>query len=219
MVALAALCLVAGCTGSDRTSAPTTDPLSGAGPKADPESSGRAFATLPSVDQFTYPTAATDVVAQIAVRVPVGPDVPLLTVYGDGTVITATNEGWRTGRISDLDVQGLLDDAESVGLLDDALVLRGPDSTTVGPDVTMRFDVDGRMLVHELDLARIERPPGIRVFINDATVGNRFDLTDIFEPTAWITCSDDGCEAVATQRDATSRPVLPDEDPADLLGL
>ena len=183
----------------------------------EPEPAGPTFATLPSVDQFTYPTASGDVVAQIAVRVPLGPDVPLLTVYGDGTVVTATNEGWRTGRISDLDVQGLLDDAESVGLLDDALVLRGPDSTTVGPDVTMRFDVDGRVLVHELDLSRIERPPGIRVFINDATVGNRFALTDIFEPTAWITCSDDGCEAVATPRDSASRPVLPDEDPADLL--
>lgn len=153
---------------------------------------------------------------QIAVRVPLGPDVPLLTVYGDGNVVAATNEGWRTGRISDLDVQGLLDDAESVGLLDDALVLRGPDALA-GPDITMRFAVDDRIVVHELDLARIERPPGIRVFINEATVGNRFDLTDAFEPTAWITCSNDGCEVVETRRDAASRPVLANEDPADLL--
>ncbi len=233
----AALGLAFGCTGSDRASIPTTAPLSGAEPSVDTGPSAPAFATLPSVDQFTYPTAAGDVVVQIAVRVPLGPDVPLLTVYGDGTVIAATNDGWRTGRISDLDVQGLLDDAESVGLLDDALVLRSPDvpaerrgpggtaatnSThgdvmSAGPDITMRFAVDGRVLVHELDLARIERPPGIRVFINDATVGNRFDLTDTFEPTSWIACSHDGCDVVATRRDAASRPVLPDEDPADLL--
>jgi hypothetical protein len=214
---VAALCLVVGCTGSDRGSAPTTTPLSGADPAVETGPTEPTFATLPSVDQFTYPTASGDVVAQIAVRVPLGPDVPLMTVYGDGTAITATNEGWRTGRITDLDVQALLDDAESVGLLDDALVLRGPDSTSVGPDITMRFDVDGRLLVHQLDLSRIERPPGIRVFVNDATVGNRFDLTDVFEPTAWIACSDDGCEIVATPRDAASRPVLPSEDPADLL--
>ena len=159
--------------------------------------------------------------AQIAVRTPLGPDVPLLTVYGDRTVIAATNDGWRVGVISDLDVQGLLDDAESVGLLDDALVLRGPDAvvdvTPVGPDITMRFDVNGRTLVHQLDLARIERPPGIRVFINNTTVGNRFDLTDPFEPEAWIACSQEGCDVVASRRDAASRPVLPDEDPVDLL--
>ncbi len=218
VAAAAALFVVVGCTGSDRGSAPTTAPLSVEDPAVETRSTEPAFATLPSVDQFTYPTAGSDVVAQIAVRVPLGPDVPLMTVYGDGTAIAATNEGWRTGRIADLDIQDLLDDAESVGLLDDTLVLRGPDPTRVGPDITMRFDVDGRMLVHQLDLSRIERPPGIRVFVNDATVGNRFDLTDIFEPTAWIACSDDGCEIVAAPRDAASRPVLPDEDPADLLG-
>ena len=218
VAAVAALFLVVGCTGSDRGAAPTTAPLSAADPAVETTPTEPAFATLPSVDRFTYPTAGSDVVAQIAVRVPLGPDVPLMTVYGDGTAITATNEGWRTGRITDLDIQDLLDDAESVGLLDDALVLRGPDPTRLGPDITMRFDVDGRMLVHQLDLSRIERPPGIRVFVNDATVGNRFDLTDIFEPTAWIACSDEGCEIVAAPRDAASRPVLPGEDPADLLG-
>ena len=184
----------------------------------DTEPSGPTFPTLPSVDRFTYPAEPSDVVVQIAVRVPLGPDVPLLTVYGDGIVVAATNDGWRTGRISDLDVQGLLDDAESVGLLDDPLVLRSPATPgETGPDITMRFAIDGRNLVHEFDLARIERPPGIRVFINDATVGNRFDLTDPFEPTSWIACSPDGCDVVATQRDAASRPVLPDEDPADLV--
>ena len=214
----AALCLVVGCTANDRAPSPTTAPLSGAEPSVETRPSGSAFPTLPSVDRFTYSTAPNDVVAQIAVRVPLGPDVPLLTVYGDGIVVAATNEGWRSGRISDLDVQGLLDDAESVGLLDDALVLRSPDTPgEPGPDITMRFAVDGRNLVHELDLARIERPPGIRVFINDATVANRFDLTDTFEPTSWITCSPDGCEVVATRRDADSRPVLPNEDPADLV--
>ncbi len=220
VVAAAALCL-AGCTGGDRVSAPTTVPLSGSEPELESTPSGPTFATLPGVDQFTYPSGGSDVVVQIAVRVPLGPDVPLLTVYGDGTVIAAAYEGWRSGRISDLDVQSLLDDADAVGLLDDPLVLRGPDTPgePVGPDITMWFDVNGRMLVHELDLDRIERPPDIWLFINDATVGNRFDLTDSFEPAAWITCSDDGCEVVTSQRDANSRPVLPDEDPADLLAL
>lgn len=160
-------------------------------------------------------------VAQIAVRTPLGPDVPLLTVYGDRTVISATNDGWRVGRVSDLDVQGFLDDAESVGLIDDSLVLRRPnpddDTTPVGPDITMRFAVDGRTLVHELDLARIERPPGIRVFVNNATVGEQFELTETFEPTSWIACSEDGCDVVATRRDSASRPVLPGEDPVELL--
>ena len=219
--AATAICLVVGCSGSDRAAPATTAPLSGDARPAETNPSGPTFATLPSVDRFTYPTGSSDVVAQIAVRTPLGPDVPLFTVYGDRTAITATNDGWRVGRISDLDVQGLLDDAESVGLLDDALVLRGPDpdddATSVGPDITMHFVVNGRTLVHELDLARIERPPDIRVFINNATVGNRFELTEPFEPTSWIACSDDGCEVVASPRDAASRPVLPDEDPADLL--
>ncbi len=164
---------------------------------------------------------------------PVGPDVPLLTVYGDGDVVAGTNEGWRSGTVSDLAIQGLLDDAESVGLLDNALVLRVPEeaSTTIsgdpsasvpppaprGPDFTIRFDVDGRVLEHQLDLARIERPPAIWTFLNTATTANRFDLTEPFEPSSWIACSPDGCEVVATALDASSRPVLPHEDPSSLL--
>jgi hypothetical protein len=166
-------------------------------------------------------------VAQISVDAPAGPDVPLLTVYGDGAVIAATNEGWRMGRVSDLAVQDLLDDAKSVGLLDEPLDLRGPDppapvsaastESSDSPDITIRFDVDGRTLLHELDLSRIERPPGIRVFLNAATVQNRFDLTARFDPSAWISCSAERCDIVASQQDPTSRPVLPHEDAADLL--
>jgi hypothetical protein len=204
----------------------------GAGPSTDApnvEAAGPGFATLPPVDQFTYPTGTRDVVAQISVDAPAGPDVPLLTVYGDGAVVAATSDGWRLGRVSDLAVQGLLDDAKSVGLLDEPLILRGPAppppssgaGTSSGPsdspDITIRFDVDGRTLQHELDLSRIERPPGIRVFLNASTVENRFDLTTPFDPTAWISCTAEQCEIVATQQDPTSRPVLPHEDGADLL--
>ncbi len=168
--------------------------------------------------------------AQISVDAPAGPDVPLLTVYGDGAVVAATNDGWRIGRISDLAVQDLLDDAKSVGLLDEPLIPswtrtaptgRALPSTSIepgdSPDITIRFAVDGRTLLHELDLSRIERPPGIRVFLNAATVENRFDLTAPFDPTAWISCTAEQCEIVAAQQDPTSRPVLPHEDAADLL--
>jgi hypothetical protein len=90
-------------------------------------------------------------------------------------------------------------------------------STGDSPDITIRFDVDGRILQHELDLSRIERPPGIRVFLNAATVENRFDLTTPFDPSAWISCAAEQCEIVATQQDPTSRPVLPHEDATDLV--
>jgi hypothetical protein len=168
-------------------------------------------------------------VVQISVDAPTGPDVPLLTVYGDGAVIAATNDGWRLGRVSDLAVQDLLDDAKAVGLLDEPLTLRGPDPPPPGsaastgtepsdsPDISIRVAVDGRTLLHELDLSRIERPPGIRVFLNAATVENRFDLTTPFDPSAWISCAADQCEIVATQQDPASRPVLPHEDATDLL--
>ncbi len=193
------------------------------------EEADPGFATLPPVDQFTYPTGIRDVVAQISVDAPAGPDVPLLTVYGDGAVVAATSDGWRLGRISDLAVQELLDDAKSVGLLDQPLILRGPQppppstgadtgsGPSDSPDITIRFDVDGRTLQHELDLSRIERPPGIRIFVNAATVENRFDLTIPFDPEVWISCTAEQCEIVATQQDPTSRPVLPHEDAADLL--
>lgn len=228
----AAVCLAAACTGSERTSTATTAVVTtGSDPSPDAPTADAAdpnFATLPPVDQFTYPTGSNDVVVQISVDAPAGPDVPLLTVYGDGAVVAATDAGWRIGRVSDLAVQDLLDDAKSVGLLDEALNLRGPETPPTGsagasiepsdsPDITIRFEVDGRMLQHELDLSRIERPPGIRVFLNAATVENRFDLTARFDPSAWISCTSAQCEIVASQKDPTSRPVLPHEDAADLL--
>lgn len=223
-----AICLLAACDPADDAAMPPSATLEsdrtetttgGDAPPAAP-----AFATLPPVDSFTYPTGADDIVVQVLVSAPVGPDVPLLTVYGDGDVVAGTNEGWRSGTISDLEVQGLLDDAESVGLLDDALVLRGPEGAsatvsgdTPAPDFTIRFDVDGRVLEHQLDLARIERPPAIWAFLNAATIANRFDLTERFEPGAWIACSTDGCEVVSAALDASSRPVLPHEDPNSLV--
>lgn len=185
-------------------------------------------ATLPPVDQFTFPRGVDDVIVQVAIGVPVGPTVPLLTVYGDGTVIAGTDEGWRTGEISEFAIQRLLDDAESVGLLDDVLIQRRTDVLTsagddagadaaTDPDITVRLDVDGRVLVHQLDLQRIERPPNIRAFLSKVTVENRFDLTEIFEPEAWIACSVTECEVVVVPADASSRPVLPHENPSRLL--
>jgi hypothetical protein len=225
------VCVAAGCTASERTSSTTAGDVStGTSPDAPTvESAGPGFATLPPVDQFTYPTGPDDIVVQISIDAPTGPDVPLLTVYGDGAVVAATNDGWRIGRISDLAVQALLDDAKSVGLLDEPLNLRGPEpppsvdaaGTSVepddSPDISVRFAVDGRTLLHELDLSRIERPPGIRVFLNAAAVENRFDLTAPFDPTAWISCTTEQCEIVAAQQDPTSRPVLPHEDATGLL--
>lgn len=208
-----------GCDSTAEVTPTVTNGVEAGGRAAEGSSAPAApgFATLPPVDRFDYPSAAGDVVAQVSIRVPVGPSVPILTVYGDGTVIAATNDGWRTGQLSGLDIQGLLDDADAIGLLDDDLILRGPDTTTE-PDITIRFDVNGRRLVHELDLARIERPPAIRVLINDATVGNRFGLTEVFVPESWIDCTPDGCRADTVQRDSSSRPVLPGESIADLVG-
>lgn len=234
MTVVGVVCLLAACNPDDDAAARPSPPRPSASAPV-PTRVGAAppdFATLPAVDSFTYPTGRDDVVMQIAVRAPSGPDVPLLTVYGNGDVVAGTSDGWRTGTISDLEVQGLLDDAESVGLLDDPLVLRSPGATTtaatatadatvpgrpVGPDFTLRFDVDGRTLEHQLDLARIERPPAIWAFMNGVITANRFDLTRSFEPDAWVACTVDGCRLVPTALDATSRPVLRHEDADRLL--
>jgi hypothetical protein len=180
---------------------------------------------LPAVDRFTHPTGDLEVVVQVSVRAEAGPSVPLLTVYGGGTVVAGTRSGWRTGRITELDLQALLDDAEGVGLLDEALVLRRPNPSVAGdrdystPDITVSFDVDGRRLVHQLDLARIERPPSIRAFLNEITVNDRFELDAPFDPDEWIACTgESSCLVVEAQQDPTSRPVLPHEDASALVG-
>lgn len=216
--------------GDDRATAPTDPepvatgavrPSEGPGVPATP---GLPSATLPPVDQFTFPRGADDVVVQVSIGVPVGPSVPLLTVYGSGRVIAGTDEGWRTGEVSEFAIQRLLDDAESVGLLDEPLVQRRADVLTSveadgseDPDIAVRLAVDGRVLLHELDLLRIERPPGIRAFVSEVTVENRFGLTDIFEPEAWIVCSTNECDVVETATDSSSRPVLPHERASALL--
>lgn len=78
--------------------------------------------------------------------------------------------------------------------------------------------MNGRSLVHELDLARIERPIGIRQFLFTTTSRGRFELTDTFEPNAWIDCTLDECLVVDNQRDEFSRPVLPHEDHSSAVG-
>ena len=181
----------------------------------------RSFETLPPVNSYLYPSEPDAVVAQISSRVPVGPPTPLLTIYGDGRVVAGTTAGWFEGRIADGDIQLFLDEAESVGLLDDPLTLRGPDSDAE-PDLTALFDVDGERRFHEFDLSRIERPVALRAFLQDASVYNRFALSDPFDPGAWLSCDTDaggvdGCEVLEAPSSPADRPVLPHEIVDDLL--
>lgn len=188
-----------------------------AGTSSSAPSATRPFQTLPPVGSYRYPTAPNAVVVQISSRVPAGPAVPLLTVYGDGLVIAGTTAGWFQGSIADGDIQLFLDEAESVGLLDDELTLRGPDAGA-DPDLTVLLDVDGTRRVHEFDLSRIERPVALRAFLQDASVYNRFALSDPVDAGAWVACDDTGgCEVAPTPSSPSDRPVLPHEDVGDLL--
>lgn len=194
---------------TSRATTPSTPPAARPAPSP-------AFETLPPVGSYVYDTTEGTVIAQISSRVPRGPDVPLLTLYGDGLVIAGTTGGWFSGRLADGDIQLFLDDAESVGLLDESLSLRGPD-TGAEPDLTVEFDVDGMPREHEFDLSRIERPVALRAFLQDASVYNRFELTEPFDPGAWLSCNDDGCTVAETPSSAADRPVLPHEEVESLL--
>jgi len=198
------------------TDAATDAATSGSSPSVTAGSGSDTFETLPPAGSFGYPTAPDAVVAQISSKVPFGPPVPLLTVYGDRRVIAGTTSGWFEGEIADGDVQLLLGEAESVGLLDGELSLRGPD-TGPDPDLTVVLDVDGARLQHELDLSQIERPVALRAFLQDSSVYNRFGLTEPYDPGQWLVCDAAGCEVAASPTSPADRPVLPGEDIDELV--
>jgi hypothetical protein len=136
-----------------------------------PAATTTSFETLPPVGVFNYPTGSDDVIAQISVDLDAPVAMPLLTIYGSGRTIAAVDDQWRTGSITDLDLQDFFDDARSIGLLDDDLVLRGRIESEQ-PNIAVFFDVDGRRLNHELDLVRIERPASMRAFLQRAATSN-----------------------------------------------
>ena len=209
---------------TEPTTGPTTGPTSGPAttittdstPIVAPNSGPETFETLPPAGSFSYPTEPDAVVLQISSKVESGPPVPLFTLYGDRRVVAGTTAGWFEGQVADGDVQLLLGEAESVGLLDSELSLRGPDPD-VDPDLTVVLDVDGTRLQHEFDLSQIERPVALRAFLQDASVYNRFGLTDPFDPGQWLVCDAEGCEIATAPSSSADRPVLPGEDVGELV--
>lgn len=143
--------------------------------------------------------------------------VPLLTVYGDGRVITAVDGMWLDGIVFDFELQEFFEEVRSVGLLRNELVLRGPEDDET-PDIRVDLAVDGRELTHELDLFRIERPTQPRAFLQRAATDNYFELTEPYSPDdGWLVCTDEStCSIETDQVGAEDRPVLPHEDVAAL---
>lgn len=187
-----------------------------------PDPTRSPFDTLPPVNRHVYPTGTDDVVVQVSIDER-GPAVPLLTVYGDLEAVALTADGWRTGTITDFMLEQLLDEAASLGLLDQPIELRGPDSEAP-PYITVAFTADAVDIVHEFDLARIERPPALRIFLNEWTSSNRFGLDIAFDPPEWITCdaassdiAGESCRVVDEQIAESDRPLLPHESDASLL--
>lgn len=187
---------------------------SGDGDRAAPTSVAPATTTvetLPPVGVYTYPGGVDDVIAQISVDVDAPLPLPVLTVYGNGRVVNAVDDEWRQGRTTDLAIQEVFDEADSIGLLDDDLVLRGQVDEGQ-PNIAVFLAVDGRQLNHELDLVRIERPVSIRRFLLRTATSNAFDLTEVYEPEAWINCDGDACTLGDEPADGFARPVLPNEN-------
>lgn len=169
--------------------------------------------TLPPVGTYRHPTGPADVVGQVTVNVTGTAGLPTLTVYGDGRVVSNTRDGWRTGVVSEVEIQELLAGVDAVGLLDAPLSLRGVRPRT-RPDFEVRLRVDGEELTHALDLAAIERPPALWIHLHRIGTQNPFGLTEPFVPEAWVSCADGRCTAVDARRTADDRPVLPHEDVA-----
>ncbi len=219
---LAALAVPASCTSDEPSAVPGIERSSAAPTTTEspPDIEPAPFQTLPPVGEYAYPKGPNDIVVQISVD-DQGLAIPLLTVYGGLTVVASTEASWRTGTITDFDVQEFLADAASVGLLDEPLSLRGPDRQAAA-QITMRLDVDGTALTHEFDLSAIERPPALRRFLQQAASSNPFGLNEPYDPGSWITCepasSSPGCSVVDDQLTERDRPVLPHEpDPVALL--
>lgn len=182
--------------------------------------------TLPLVSDHTYPTAPDAVVLQLSVD-DRGLSVPLLTVYGSLEAVARTDEGWRTGGVTDFQIQDLLDEADGVGLLGDQLELRGPDLQAPA-DITVAVFADGIDVVHQFDLSQIERPPALRVLLSRWALSNPLGLDEPFDPASWITCTDRAgvaasegsdrlCRVVTGQATADDRPLLPHEPDATAL--
>lgn len=146
---------------------------------------------------------------------------PLLTVYGDLRTIALDGDDWNEGRITDFQLQTFLDQADTAGLLRSSEVLRNPASDAEHPDITVLLRTDGRQIRHEYDLARIEWPAEPRAFLQQAAAENVFDLASRFSPAAWISCpigdSTAGCSVTDHRQDVEDRPVLPHEDPEELI--
>ncbi len=177
-----------------------------------PSPATTTIVTLPPVGVFTYPSGPGELIVQIRADADGPVSIPLLTVYGDGRAVAAVADGWLEGRVTDLELQEFLDDAHSVGLLDDDLVLRGVDADGRA-DIEVEFAVDGRRLLHQFDLARIERPIALRAFLVRAATDNVFGLTAAYEPPLWINCTDEECATADAAGGEFSRPVLlPYED-------
>jgi len=172
--------------------------------------------TLPPVGVHTYPAGVDDVIVQISVDVDAPLALPVLTVYGNGRVVNAVGDEWRQGRTTDLVLQDVFDEADSIGLLDDDLVLRGQIDEGQ-PNIAVFLDVDGRQLNHELDLVRIERQVTIRAFLQRTATANTFDLTEVYDPEAWINCDGDVCALGDEPGDVIARPVMPNENLATLM--
>jgi hypothetical protein len=183
---------------------------------------GSRFEVLPPVGHRDHPAGPSDVIVQVSVD-RAGLAIPLLTVYGGLRAVAITDDGWRTGTVTDFMVQQFLDEADGVGLLDEPLVLRGPDIDSP-PQITVRLRADGHDLLHEFDLSRIDRPPALRIFLHRWTATNRYQLDEPFDPTEWIACDapaaqsvEPTCRVADRQISPSDRPLLPHESDATAL--
>lgn len=144
---------------------------------------------------------------------------PLLTVYGDRTVVAATDDGWLTGQVGEGLLQQFLDDAEAVGLLDADIVRRDAQRSDQAPDISVVIDLIDERLVHQLDVVEIDESEALWAFLVRSTTQNVFGLTEPFVGT-WITCSStelDSCREVAEPTSPGDRPILRGESTAEVL--
>ena len=206
---------VAGCTTGGDVAAPTSAPVT----SAPGWSIAPGFETLPPAPAFSYPMGADDIVVQV-LGATAGPiSLPLLTVYGDRTVVAAV-DGWRTGEIGDGTLQLFLDEARSVGLLDGELDRRDPRRAGEPLDIAVVLDVDGTRLDHAFDVGGIDESEAFWAFLIRSATQNVFDLRERLAADSWIACTGedlDTCRAVDAPTSDADRPLLRGETSAELL--